>query len=57
EVYELLGDGAYWSTVVDEGEPVDAAGSEATTSAIGAMSSWAGKSTVGRGLSNSSING
>ncbi|GKE15822.1 hypothetical protein Tco_1423399, partial [Tanacetum coccineum] len=32
-------DGAYWSTVVEEGELVNAAGSGATTSAIGAMTS------------------
>nr|GEV49755.1 putative ribonuclease H-like domain-containing protein [Tanacetum cinerariifolium] len=38
----LLGDGASWSSVVEEGEPVDAAGSGATTSAIGAMTSGAG---------------
>ncbi|GJV83533.1 hypothetical protein Tco_1523431 [Tanacetum coccineum] len=33
------GDGESWSTVVEEGEPVDASGSGATTSAIGAMTS------------------
>ncbi|GKG28518.1 hypothetical protein Tco_0406845, partial [Tanacetum coccineum] len=38
---------------VDEGEPVDAAGSRATTSAIGAMTSGAGLSTLDGGLSNS----
>ncbi|GKF83629.1 hypothetical protein Tco_0248527, partial [Tanacetum coccineum] len=30
-------DGASWSTTVEEGEPVDAAGSGATTSAVGAI--------------------
>ncbi|GJS35014.1 hypothetical protein Tco_0533396 [Tanacetum coccineum] len=35
-------DGASWSTVVEEGEPVDAAGSGATTSAIRAMTSGLG---------------
>ncbi|GKC23745.1 hypothetical protein Tco_1025895, partial [Tanacetum coccineum] len=35
-------DGVSWSTVVEEGEPVDAAGSEATTSAIRVMTSGAG---------------
>ncbi|GKF16274.1 hypothetical protein Tco_0061192 [Tanacetum coccineum] len=39
-------DGASWSIVVEEGEPVDAAGSGATTSAIGAMTSGAGRSTL-----------
>nr|GEY35840.1 hypothetical protein [Tanacetum cinerariifolium] len=33
----LLGDGASWSTVVEEGEPVDSAGSGAITLAIEAM--------------------
>ncbi|GJS58095.1 hypothetical protein Tco_0652879, partial [Tanacetum coccineum] len=50
-------DGASWSTVVEEGEPVDAAGSGATTLAIGAMTSGAGRSTLDGGLSNSSNNG
>nr|GFC93439.1 hypothetical protein [Tanacetum cinerariifolium] len=36
-VYELLGDGVSWSTIVEEGESVDAVGSGATTSAIRAM--------------------
>ncbi|GKE95171.1 hypothetical protein Tco_1580026, partial [Tanacetum coccineum] len=40
-------DGASWSTVVEEGEPVDVAGSGATTSAIGAMTSGARRSTLG----------
>ncbi|GKF13386.1 hypothetical protein Tco_0054848, partial [Tanacetum coccineum] len=31
----LLGDGASWSTVVEEGKPVDVAGCGATTLAIG----------------------
>ncbi|GKF29110.1 hypothetical protein Tco_0095452, partial [Tanacetum coccineum] len=43
-------DGASWSTVVEEGESVDAAGSEATTSAIGAMTLEAGRSTLDGGL-------
>ncbi|GJS91425.1 reverse transcriptase domain-containing protein [Tanacetum coccineum] len=38
-------DGASWSTVVEEGELVDSAGSGATTSAIGAMTSGAGSSS------------
>nr|GEU32601.1 putative reverse transcriptase domain-containing protein [Tanacetum cinerariifolium] len=36
EVCELLADGAYGSTIVEEGESVDSAGFGATTSAIGA---------------------
>ncbi|GJV54456.1 hypothetical protein Tco_1450197 [Tanacetum coccineum] len=51
------GDGASWSTIVEEGEPVDAAGSGATTSVIGAMTSGAGRSTLDGGLSNSSNSG
>nr|GFB74133.1 hypothetical protein [Tanacetum cinerariifolium] len=43
-------DGASGLTVVEEGEPVDAAGSRATTSAIGAITSGAGRSTLGGGL-------
>ncbi|GKD22826.1 hypothetical protein Tco_1224529 [Tanacetum coccineum] len=43
-------DGASWSTVVEEGEPVDEAGSGATTSAIGAMTSGAGRSTLDGGV-------
>nr|GEX55254.1 hypothetical protein [Tanacetum cinerariifolium] len=43
KVYNLktatYGDDASWSTVVEEGEPVDAAGSGATTLGIGAMTS------------------
>ncbi|GKF68210.1 hypothetical protein Tco_0197889, partial [Tanacetum coccineum] len=35
-------DGASWSTVVEEGELVDAASFGATTSAIGTMTSGAG---------------
>ncbi|GJY03086.1 hypothetical protein Tco_0361238 [Tanacetum coccineum] len=50
-------DGASWSTVVEEGEPVDAAGSGATTSAIGAMTLGAGRSTLDERLSNSSNSG
>ncbi|GJY31010.1 hypothetical protein Tco_0414505 [Tanacetum coccineum] len=38
-------------------EPVDAAGSGATTSAIGAITLWAGRSTLDGGLSNSSNSG
>nr|GEX56184.1 hypothetical protein [Tanacetum cinerariifolium] len=47
KVQELLGDGASWSTVVEEGEPVDAAGSGATTLAIRVIASGAGRSTRG----------
>ncbi|GJV23364.1 hypothetical protein Tco_1376059 [Tanacetum coccineum] len=50
-------DGASWSTVIEEDEPIDAAGSRATTSAVGAMTSGAGRSTLDRGLSNSSNSG
>ncbi|GKF03735.1 hypothetical protein Tco_0030658 [Tanacetum coccineum] len=50
-------DGASWSTVVEEGELVDSAGSGAITSAIGAMTSGTGRSTQGGGVSNSSNNG
>nr|GFC28048.1 hypothetical protein [Tanacetum cinerariifolium] len=39
-------DGASWSTAIVDGELVDVAGSEATTSAIGAMTSGAGRSTL-----------
>ncbi|GKC86325.1 hypothetical protein Tco_1142042 [Tanacetum coccineum] len=53
-VYELLGDGASWLTVVEEGELVDTTGSGTTTSAIRAMTSGAGQSTLGGGVSNSS---
>nr|GFC91747.1 hypothetical protein [Tanacetum cinerariifolium] len=42
---------------VEEGELVDAAGSGATTSAIGAMTSEAGKSTLGGEVSNLSNSG
>nr|GEZ58210.1 hypothetical protein [Tanacetum cinerariifolium]GFA18912.1 hypothetical protein [Tanacetum cinerariifolium] len=49
EVCELLADGASWSTVVEEGEPVDSAGSGAITSAIEAITSGAGRSTLGGG--------
>ncbi|GJR23660.1 hypothetical protein Tco_0972187 [Tanacetum coccineum] len=45
---------ASWSIVVEEGEPVDVAGSGATTSTIGEMTLGAGQSTLDRGLSNSS---
>ncbi|GJZ70344.1 hypothetical protein Tco_0633894, partial [Tanacetum coccineum] len=54
---ELLGDGASWSIVVEEGEPVDAAGSGATTLAIGAMTLGAGRLILDGGLSNSSNRG
>ncbi|GKG33018.1 hypothetical protein Tco_0430528, partial [Tanacetum coccineum] len=50
-------DGASWSTIVEEGESVDAAGSGATTSLIRAMTSGAGRSTLDGGLSNSSKSG
>ncbi|GJV42469.1 hypothetical protein Tco_1420909 [Tanacetum coccineum] len=50
-------DGASCSTVVEECEPVDAAGSGATTSSIRAMTSGAGQSTLDGRLSNSSNNG
>ncbi|GKC79966.1 hypothetical protein Tco_1130740 [Tanacetum coccineum] len=53
----LFSDGASWSTIVEEGESVDIAGSGATTSAIGAMNSGVGLSTLDGGLSNSSNNG
>ncbi|GKF74465.1 hypothetical protein Tco_0220797, partial [Tanacetum coccineum] len=42
-------DGASWSTVVEEGKPVDATGSGATTSAIRAMISVVGRSTLDGG--------
>ncbi|GKG05075.1 hypothetical protein Tco_0315462 [Tanacetum coccineum] len=42
---------------VEEGEPVDAAGSGATTSAIGEMTSEAGQLTLDGGSSNSSNSG
>ncbi|GJT10801.1 hypothetical protein Tco_0857843 [Tanacetum coccineum] len=44
---ELLGDGASWSTFVEEGEPVDTPGTRV-------MTSGACKSTLGVGVSNSS---
>ncbi|GJV14558.1 hypothetical protein Tco_1359881 [Tanacetum coccineum] len=53
----MLCDGASWSTVVEEGEPVDAAGFGATTSVIGAMILGDGRSTFDGGLSNSSNSG
>nr|GEU52493.1 retrovirus-related Pol polyprotein from transposon TNT 1-94 [Tanacetum cinerariifolium] len=46
KVYELLADGASWSTVVEEGELVDSAGSGATASVIRAMTSGADRSTL-----------
>ncbi|GJT62888.1 hypothetical protein Tco_1006421 [Tanacetum coccineum] len=54
---KLLGDGASWSTIVEEAEPVDVAGFGETTLAIGAMTSGAGRSTLDGGLSNSSNSG
>ncbi|GJU87051.1 hypothetical protein Tco_1294597 [Tanacetum coccineum] len=45
-------DGASWSTVVEEGEPVDATGFRSTTLAIRAMTSGVGRSTLDGGLSN-----
>ncbi|GKG10327.1 hypothetical protein Tco_0339073, partial [Tanacetum coccineum] len=39
-------DGASWSIVVEEGEPVDAAGSGVTTSAIRVMTSVSGNQTL-----------
>nr|GFA30226.1 hypothetical protein [Tanacetum cinerariifolium] len=53
EVCELLEDGTSWSTVVEEGKPVDSAGSGATTLAIRAMTSWVGRSTLGGGFGTS----
>ncbi|GJU92144.1 hypothetical protein Tco_1304567 [Tanacetum coccineum] len=50
-------DGASWLTVVEEGEPIDAAGTGATTSAIRAITLGAGRSTLDGGLSNSSNSG
>ncbi|GKG19410.1 hypothetical protein Tco_0376509, partial [Tanacetum coccineum] len=44
-------DSASWSTVVEEGGPVDTAGSGATTSSIGAMTLEAEQSTLGGGES------
>ncbi|GKC64277.1 hypothetical protein Tco_1096875, partial [Tanacetum coccineum] len=57
EVCELLADGASWSTIVEEGEPIDSAGAGASTAAFGAMTSGAGGSILGGGLSNSSNSG
>nr|GEV29622.1 hypothetical protein [Tanacetum cinerariifolium] len=53
EVCELLTDGASWSTVVEESEPIDPVGSRATTPAIRAMTLGTGRSTLGGGVSNS----
>nr|GEY61094.1 hypothetical protein [Tanacetum cinerariifolium] len=50
KVCELLGDCAFWSTIVDEGNPVDAASTGATTSAIGVMNLRVGRSTLGEGF-------
>ncbi|GJW92877.1 hypothetical protein Tco_0172549 [Tanacetum coccineum] len=47
----VIGDGASWSTVVEEGEPVNTARTGATTSSIRAMTSGAGRSTLGGGES------
>nr|GFA16928.1 integrase, catalytic region, zinc finger, CCHC-type, peptidase aspartic, catalytic [Tanacetum cinerariifolium] len=52
-----VGDGASWSTVVEEGESVDSASSRATTSAIRAMTLGARESTLGGGVSNLSNSG
>nr|GEU72258.1 retrovirus-related Pol polyprotein from transposon TNT 1-94 [Tanacetum cinerariifolium] len=52
---KFIGDGASWSIVVEEGEPVDAASTGATTSAIGAMTSRANRSTLGGRLSCDSL--
>nr|GFC57068.1 hypothetical protein [Tanacetum cinerariifolium] len=49
--------GASWSTVVEEGEPVDSTDFGAITSWIRAMTSGAGGSTLGEGVSNSSNSG
>ncbi|GJV22857.1 hypothetical protein Tco_1375552 [Tanacetum coccineum] len=49
--------GASWLTVVEEGDPVDTTDSGATTLAIRAMTSEAGRSTLDGGLSNSSNSG
>nr|GEY91065.1 hypothetical protein [Tanacetum cinerariifolium] len=56
-VRDLLGDGASWSTVVKEGESVNSASSRAITSAIRAMTSGDGGTTLGGGVSNSSNSG
>nr|GEZ53079.1 hypothetical protein [Tanacetum cinerariifolium] len=53
----LLGDGASWSTIVEEGEPVDSVGSGAITLARGAITSGTRGSTLGVRESNSSNNG
>ncbi|GJT66575.1 hypothetical protein Tco_1018055 [Tanacetum coccineum] len=50
-------DGASWSTFVEEGEPIDTAGTRSTTLAIRAMTSGAGLSILGGGVSNSSNSG
>ncbi|GJS64276.1 hypothetical protein Tco_0678840 [Tanacetum coccineum] len=50
-IFQLLGDGASWSTVVEEGEPVDTTGTGETTSSIGEMTLGAGRSTLGGGES------
>ncbi|GKE38780.1 hypothetical protein Tco_1462185 [Tanacetum coccineum] len=50
-------DGASWSIVFEEGKPLDAVSSGATTSAIGAMTSRAGRSTLDGRLSHSSNSG
>nr|GFA67798.1 hypothetical protein [Tanacetum cinerariifolium] len=56
-VCELLGDGASWSIVVEEGEPVNAASSGATTLAFRAITLGARQATLDGGLSNLSNSG
>nr|GEZ61382.1 hypothetical protein [Tanacetum cinerariifolium] len=46
-----LGEGASWSTVIEEGEPIESASSRVTTSSIRATTSRAGGSTLGGGES------
>ncbi|GJR41027.1 hypothetical protein Tco_1216711 [Tanacetum coccineum] len=50
KVSELLAEGASWSTVVEEGKPVEEAGSGATASTIGAITSGAGRNKQRRTL-------
>ncbi|GKF78952.1 hypothetical protein Tco_0234520, partial [Tanacetum coccineum] len=52
----LLGDGASWLTVAEEGESVDTTRTGGTTSSIRAMTSGARRSTLDGGVSNSSNN-
>nr|GEV96706.1 hypothetical protein [Tanacetum cinerariifolium] len=46
-LFEILGEGASWSTVVEEGEPVDSTCFGGITSARGAITSGAGGSILG----------